>query len=110
MIRRADPMGSPTGSAGSPVGSPTGSAGSPTDSTTVSEGDGRAEPRDRAGHRAPPTPALVVTFCADEPERTGEVIVLPAGEPGSWSLLGRGASRSDDPHPRLQLVRSRPGQ
>src|SRR5262249_38693968 len=79
MIQRADLPGS--------------LMGSPTESTTVSQDEGRAELRDRTGHRVPPTPALVVTFCADEPERTGEVIVLPAGDPGSWSVLGRGPDR-----------------
>jgi two-component system nitrogen regulation response regulator GlnG/two-component system response regulator HydG len=82
----------------------------PLDSTTVSQNEGRADARDQGGHRAAPTAALAVAFCAGEPARTGEVIVLPAGDPGRWSVLGRGPTRPDDPHPRLQLVRSRPGQ
>src|SRR5262249_13598993 len=60
--------------------------------------------------RIAPMAAFVVVYCEGEPARAGEAIVLPAGNRGSWSVLGRGAGGADDPHPRLQLVRCRPGQ
>src|SRR5262245_41383387 len=57
-----------------------------------------------------PGPAFVVAWCLDEPRRTGEAVILPAGNPGRWSVLGRGGGSPDDPHPRLHLARPRPGQ
>jgi two-component system nitrogen regulation response regulator GlnG/two-component system response regulator HydG len=62
---------------------------------------------------APATPtafALVVAWCADEPDRLGESLVLPLAAGGPWSVFGRGDAAPSDPHPRVTLVRARPGR
>ena len=62
--------------------------------------------RDRAHrHQAPETLALAVVWSADQPELLGELL-MPTP---TWSLFGRGAGVAFDPHPRLQLMRARPG-
>ena len=58
----------------------------------------------------PTTFVLVVAWCADEPDRLGESLVLPLAAGGSWSVFGRGEAAPSDPHPRLTLVRARPGR
>ena len=60
---------------------------------------------------APTVFALVVAWCADEPDRLGESLMLPTAAAGSsWSVFGRGDAAPADPHPRLTLVRARPGR
>jgi len=52
--------------------------------------------------------ALVVVWCASEPWRVGERLVLPdLASPAC--VFGRGAVRHDDPEERLTLARLRPG-
>jgi two-component system nitrogen regulation response regulator GlnG/two-component system response regulator HydG len=51
-------------------------------------------------------PGLVVLWSRDEPERVGEVVLLPAGDSGPW-VFGRGDVR--DGERRVMLVRQRPG-
>lgn len=59
---------------------------------------------------APPTvPMLVVLWSADEPERIGELLPPPHGNPGPSRIFGRGAASAEDPERRLLLVRHRPG-
>jgi DNA-binding NtrC family response regulator len=53
-------------------------------------------------HRA----VLVVVAAPGDPSRLGQSL-WPA--PGESGVFGRGGSRSGDPHPRLLLVRHRPG-
>jgi len=51
--------------------------------------------------------ALVALWCPEAPSRIGEVLLLPSSsEP---RVFGRGAARIDDRHPRVLLVRQRPG-
>src|SRR5207244_957828 len=57
--------------------------------------------------------ALLVCWCADEPERAGEVAALPG--PGPF-ILGRGAGplekpgrRPEDEGVRVRFLRQRPG-
>jgi transcriptional regulator of acetoin/glycerol metabolism len=57
-------------------------------------------------HHMPSVPALVLLWLADEPERVGEVCLIPAGEPwGAPRIFGRGESRTDDSHRRVHLQR-----
>lgn len=48
---------------------------------------------------------LVVAWCREEPERVGELAILPSG--GSELVLGRGAS---DAEPRMRFFRPLPGR
>ncbi|HET6146176.1 MAG TPA: sigma 54-interacting transcriptional regulator [Polyangia bacterium] len=59
---------------------------------------------------APTTFALVLAWCADQPDRLGESLMLPAAAGSPWSVFGRGDAAPSDPHPRLTLVRARPGR
>ncbi|WAS97235.1 sigma 54-interacting transcriptional regulator [Nannocystis punicea] len=52
---------------------------------------------------------LVVLWSADEPERVGEVALAPDVQPGAAYLLGRAEASADDPAPRLEWARQRPG-
>lgn len=54
-------------------------------------------------------PALVVTWCADQPALVGAVMLLNTGKAGAVHLFGRGETSPDDLHPRLKLYRQRPG-
>ncbi|HMJ51355.1 MAG TPA: sigma 54-interacting transcriptional regulator [Polyangiaceae bacterium] len=68
------------------------------------------EQRDR---RAPPTPnvmALVVVWCAQEPTRLGEVVVVPPGASSEPRVLGRGPADGSDQRPRLDFARHAPGK
>src|SRR5678809_28425 len=60
------------------------------------------------GTVVPDVLALVVGWCPSEPQRLGEVLVLPPGNPGTLRIFGRGAAQPTDPHPRLLLFRDRP--
>jgi MoxR-like ATPase len=65
------------------------------------------------GPAAPPRPdglALVLAWCADEPDRVGETLIVPAGDGAHWSIFGRGRGTTDDPYPRVELSRCRPGR
>jgi two-component system nitrogen regulation response regulator GlnG/two-component system response regulator HydG len=76
------------------------------DGTTTSRG---LEPWLAAVRPLPEPPlakALVVAWCAAEPHRVGEVVVLEDGGPAR--LLGRGGASVDDPYPRVAFVRQRP--
>ncbi|PCC67859.1 Sigma-54 interaction domain-containing protein [Nannocystis exedens] len=52
---------------------------------------------------------LVILWSADEPERVGEVALAPDDRPGATYLLGRAEASGDDPAPRLEWARQRPG-
>jgi len=52
--------------------------------------------------------ALILLWSRDEPERSGELALLPAGYAGMNATLGR-AEPEGDPS-RLELVRQRPGE
>ena len=62
-------------------------------------------PERRAGS-ARETPVLAIAWSAAEPHRVGEVALLD--EDGAAQILGRGAARLDDGHPRVAFVRQRP--
>jgi DNA-binding NtrC family response regulator len=53
--------------------------------------------------------ALVLVWCREAPQRIGELLQPPPGSPGPFRVFGRGPSRALDSHPRLLLVRDRPG-
>ncbi|HLK36600.1 MAG TPA: sigma 54-interacting transcriptional regulator, partial [Polyangiaceae bacterium] len=76
-----------------------------TESTTLDE----EAPEGRAARSTQDALGLVVVWCAETPERVGEVAFLPAGTPGEPRVFGRGSARPDDPHPRVAFVRQRPG-
>src|SRR6185436_13329449 len=52
----------------------------------------------------PVVSALVVLWAADEPGRTGEILVLPPGSPGPPRIFGRGPPSAVDPERRLLLA------
>ncbi len=52
------------------------------------------------------TAGLALLWSRDAPDRIGEVILLPPGDPGPWTF-GRGAAPGDDR--RLSLARQLPG-
>jgi DNA-binding NtrC family response regulator len=56
----------------------------------------------------PFTMALVVAWCAEEPERVGEVAIPPPGDPGEEVVWGRGGGTPDAR--RLLFQRQRPGR
>jgi DNA-binding NtrC family response regulator len=71
------------------------------DATTIA-----AESRPMAQRRSEPdVTVLVIACCPLEPERVGELAVLPAS--GSSQILGRGG---DGDEPRMRFFRPRPGQ
>lgn len=53
-------------------------------------------------------PVLVIAWSASQPERVGEVAVLPPD--GAQRVLGRGPGLNGDPAPRLHFRRERPGE
>lgn len=57
-----------------------------------------------------PRPALVVLWSAEEPERVGEVLLIPPSTSGRPWLFGRGPGTPEDPGERLEFLRQRPGQ
>lgn len=64
--------------------------------------------RDQAPRRAArPVLALVCTWSYSQPERIGEVALLPT-QVGT-RLLGRGTPQADDPASRVEWLRQRPG-
>jgi two-component system nitrogen regulation response regulator GlnG/two-component system response regulator HydG len=68
-----------------------------------------AESTDQPDERAPGLlEALVVVYCADDPSRLGEVLLLPPSR-GRPFVFGRGDAPSGDVV-RARLVRQRPGQ
>jgi len=75
-----------------------------TDATTL---DTTSRDSDHGG-RTDDGLSLVVVWCAGEPWRVGERLILPDPESPACSF-GRGAVRHDDPDERLTLVRLRPG-
>jgi two-component system nitrogen regulation response regulator GlnG/two-component system response regulator HydG len=52
---------------------------------------------------------LVLLWSRDEPERMGEVTLVPSMAPGALSTLGRGHASLGDPLPRMEWQRQRPG-
>ena len=56
--------------------------------------------------RGTPASGLVLLWSRDEPERVGEILFLPPGQPGPW-IFGRGAAGGGAQ--TLSLVRDRPG-
>jgi two-component system nitrogen regulation response regulator GlnG/two-component system response regulator HydG len=75
------------------------------DDTTITEAESSPYPR---GHDDAPIDALVVVHCADDPERLGEVLLLPPPGGRRPLVFGRGDS-SDGEFVRARLVRQRPG-
>src|SRR5687768_14722677 len=76
--------------------------GETTGASTIPEAD--LPWRTRGGGSGPPIPHLVIMWSLEEPERIGEAI--PVTE---RCVLGRGGKRDNDPAPRAQLFRQRPG-
>lgn len=73
------------------------------DQPTLPDDDGSVR---KVPVRRTTTLALVIVSHAEDPSRIGEILPVPArGE----FVLGRGGDRDDDPHPRLSVVRARPG-
>jgi len=60
-----------------------------------------------ADESAPAGWGLVVVWSAEEPDRVGEVALLPAR--GAPRVLGRGEPEDGDDEPRVTFVRQRPG-
>jgi two-component system nitrogen regulation response regulator GlnG/two-component system response regulator HydG len=61
-----------------------------------------------AAEQAPLVPALVLLWSAHEPERVGEVCLLPGGAPGATRIIGRGPADERDEHARVFPCRQRP--
>ena len=55
-------------------------------------------------------PALLVAWSRDQPERMGEVFLVPPSEPRSPWIIGRGSENRAPGPERLTLTRQRPGQ
>jgi two-component system nitrogen regulation response regulator GlnG/two-component system response regulator HydG len=53
---------------------------------------------------------LVICWSADEPQRVGQVLVVPRRVPTSFSVFGRGEATPDDAHSRLYLATDRAGE
>ncbi|MBM4363118.1 MAG: sigma-54-dependent Fis family transcriptional regulator, partial [Deltaproteobacteria bacterium] len=68
------------------------------------------ETRSAGDPQSGPSEAIcwVVAACPDEPDRIGEVLLVPCGQSRPPRVFGRGAAQPDDPHPRVLLVRQRP--
>jgi DNA-binding NtrC family response regulator len=77
----------------------------PIDSSTLPPSHG-SDPGGARG-AGPSTSGLVVLWSRDEPERVGEVLLLPAADPGPW-IFGRGEARDDEP--RISLAQPCPGK
>jgi DNA-binding NtrC family response regulator len=59
---------------------------------------------------APPSAlVLVLAWSADEPDRAGEVAIIPPGDPGEEVVWGRADAAGPAPH-RLLMQRQRPGR
>ncbi len=54
--------------------------------------------------------AFVLLWCRDEPERVGEVALVPGGHPGVAVMMGRAETTPEDPLPRAEWIRQRPGR
>jgi two-component system nitrogen regulation response regulator GlnG/two-component system response regulator HydG len=54
--------------------------------------------------------AFVLLWSRDEPERVGEVALVPGGHPGVAVLFGRAEASPDDALPRAEWIRQRPGR
>lgn len=54
--------------------------------------------------------ALVLVWSRDEPERVGEVALVPGGFTGVTVRMGRAPAEPTDPLPRVEFARQRPGQ
>jgi len=65
--------------------------------------------RARATGRPATRPALVIIHSREEPHRVGEVLLAPHASKAEPRIIGRGAARDDDPHPRGGWLRQRPG-
>ncbi|HEU4538827.1 MAG TPA: sigma 54-interacting transcriptional regulator, partial [Polyangiaceae bacterium] len=57
----------------------------------------------------PPLLGLVLLWSRDEPERVGEVVLMPSPAPGTLAALGRGGPGEVGPLPHLAWRRQRPG-
>jgi two-component system nitrogen regulation response regulator GlnG/two-component system response regulator HydG len=53
---------------------------------------------------------LAIVWSAEEPDRVGEVALVPGGNPGPFQLLGRGGPGADDGAARLAFARMRGSQ
>ena len=58
---------------------------------------------------APEALGLVVAFSLDEPERIGEICIVPSTGHGGAFVLGRGPAAPSDPGLRLEFARRRAG-
>ncbi|MEL6348673.1 MAG: sigma 54-interacting transcriptional regulator [Myxococcota bacterium] len=54
--------------------------------------------------------ALVVAWCPEEPERLGEILSIPPGDPGAARQFGRGVGAPGERPSRVMLSRQRPGR
>ena len=54
-------------------------------------------------------PALLIAWYGADPDLLGAGFFPFSGDPGPWHVVGRGASRDDDPHRRLDPSFQRPG-
>lgn len=63
-------------------------------------------PRD-LGDRA--VSAFVLLWSRDEPDRVGEIAMVPGGFPGAVAVLGRAPSQPDEAVPHVEWLRQRPG-
>lgn len=53
--------------------------------------------------------ALVLLWSRDEPDRVGEIAMVPGGFPGAVAVLGRAGSLPDEEIPHVEWLRQRPG-
>jgi two-component system nitrogen regulation response regulator GlnG/two-component system response regulator HydG len=67
--------------------------------------DGRAQ-----GQTNPDTIGLVVLWSSDEPDHIGAWLPIATADGSGMRVLGRGPARPDDQHPRLSILRQRPGE
>ena len=77
------------------------------ESTTTIAASGKPWKGRRERPRSRDALALAVAWSIDEPERVGEVALLPTSEPPL--VLGRGAAREGDARGRVRFYRQRPG-
>ena len=63
----------------------------------------------RSANAAPEALGLAIAWSPGEPERNGEVTIVPPAHPDTVFIFGRGAQLPSDPHPRLEFVRNRAG-
>ncbi len=74
-------------------------------STTIETASG--EPSAAEAPETPRAIALVVIWCADEPARVGQCLLVP--DDATSVVFGRGSPADDDDTPRAELVAQRPG-